>query len=213
MYTPSFIKRENQYTEGAEYMLNGEPYIGYYNMTARGPYSEGVFDKGRSTQLYPIRYVPNENAQIYVDLAENQGYKTDLEFDDPVYSSPRPLKKDYRKGYFLRYFIKQRNDNEARILEISKDQYEKLLPDSGINPSFYKGVSFKWKLKGPKNDIITNTNTIQVPGIEDTNKRTVHSYNRDLVGLNLVIGNKLFKYSKYDTSVWDKNNSDLRRSL
>ena len=213
MYTPGFIKRENQYTYGTEYMFNGEPYVGYYNMTALGPYSQGVFDKGRSEKIYPIRYVPNENAKVYVNLADNKGYKTDLEFDDPVYSSPLPEKKDYLAGYFLRYFIKQRNDREARILEIDKDQYDKLIPDSGINPSFYKGVGFRWKLKGPKNDILAKNNTILRPGIEDTNRRTVNQYNRDLVGLNLVIGNRLTKYSEYDANDFDKNNSDLRRSL
>ena len=45
-YTPSFIKRENQYTSGNEYMISrtyvvkddpesvGKEYIGYYNITS-----------------------------------------------------------------------------------------------------------------------------------------------------------------------------------
>ena len=82
MYTPNFIKRENQYTDGSIYMINAQPYIGYYNMTAQGPYTGRVFDDGISQELYKLEYVNSTAAQTYLDLIDGSGYIPDLEFDD-----------------------------------------------------------------------------------------------------------------------------------
>jgi len=206
MYTPKFIKKEFQYSKGNEYMLGGEPYIGYYNITAKGPYTEKIFTD-KSKRLFPIEFVLNEESQKYTELAENRGLVTDLEFDDPSYYKPEITEEDLKRGYVVRYFIKQRNDIAGRIQEIDKDQFDLLADQSaGLNPNYYKSVQLKWKITGPREDIIKN-GIIQTPGVIGTNNRTILEKDKLMKGLydRLVI--KLDQFSIY-TSL-DNTNTDI----
>ena len=104
MYTPSYIKKENQYTRGDEYMRDAQPYIGYYNMTAAGPFTGRVFDKGTSKELYNLEYVSSESAQTYIELADGTGHVTDLEFDDPIGVYITPTRDDYARSYHTIFY-------------------------------------------------------------------------------------------------------------
>ena len=67
MYTPKFIKRENQFTKGGEYMETRSPvilgeskgYIGYYNITSEGAYTNRKFSDLSKT---------NFNSSILISL-------------------------------------------------------------------------------------------------------------------------------------------------
>ena len=109
MYTPSYIKRQNQYTSGGEYMIDGQEYIGYYNITARGPYTGRVY-ADKEQPLFVLRTVLNEQSQLYDKLATKNGYTTDLEFDDPVAAQIDITADNIKQGFITRYFIQQRND-------------------------------------------------------------------------------------------------------
>ena len=208
MYTPEFIKRQNQYTTGGEYMLYGQEYIGYYNITAQGPYTGRVYDD-KEQKLFTFRTVFNTQSQLYVTLAEQSNFVTDLQFDDPVTIYVAPTPAHYKQGFFIRYFIQQRNDKQARIKELDKEQFDKV-PDAvaGINPNFYKSVSLRWKLKGPEFDI-KKRNVIITPGVRDTNTRTVLEQDTVMVGLYLFLQNRLAEYTPYDDT--DRNsNTDIK---
>tara|TARA_R110001592_G_scaffold107501_3_gene300860 strand:+ start:236 stop:898 length:663 start_codon:yes stop_codon:yes gene_type:complete len=216
MYTPTYIKRENQFTNGNEYMDSRSPviegesigYIGYYNITAEGPFTDRVYTL-KSKPLFPIKVVNSKETSIYVELISNKGKKTDLDYSDPLISTTLPVIKDKKRGFILRYFIQQRNDNNARIKEVNKKQYDDLLKtDKGINPNFYKGVTVKWKIIGPMNDVLRG-NIIAIPGIEDTNKRTLTEKEFFMKGISLVLSNRLLQYSEYD-SLNRNTNTDIQ---
>lgn len=216
MYTPNFIKRENQFTNGNEYMLTRAPviegesigYIGYYNITAEGPFTDRVYTQ-KSKPLYPIKIVNTVESSRYVELITAKGKKTDLDYSDPLFSPVTPAIEDIKRGYILRYFIQQRNDINARIKELDKKQYEDLLKvDKGINPNYYKGLIVKWKITGPKNDIY-NGDIITITGIEDTNKRTLIEKEFSMNGISLVLSNRLLQYSEYDL-LGRETNTDIQ---
>lgn len=209
MYTPDYIKKENQYTDGTEYMIDAQPYIGYYNITAQGPFTGRVFDNGTSRELYKLEYVNSFNAQTYVELADNTGYVTDLEFDDPIGIYITPTDDDRAAGFVTRYFIHQRNDKSARIREIDKKQFDNLSdPGAGLNSNFYKGISLRWKITGPRKDIIRN-GVIAKTGVEDTNRRTIKRKEFHMKGIHRFLQNRLVEFSKYAVKE-DSTNTDIK---
>jgi len=209
MYTPNYIKRENQYTDGTEYMIDAQPYIGYYNITAQGPFTGRVFDNGLSQELYKLQFVNSENAQTYIELADSTGHVTDLEFDDPIGVYIIPTSDDHAAGFVMRYFIHQRNDKSARIREISKNQFDNLSdPGAGLNSNFYSGVSLKWKLSGPRSDIINN-GIITLSGVEDTNRRTIKRKEFHMKGIQRFLQHRLVEFSIYDKKA-DSTNTDIK---
>ena len=204
MYTPSYIKRQNQFTPGGEYMINGQEYIGYYNITARGPFTGRVF-ADREQPLSVLRIVLNEQSQLYDELATKNGYTTDLEFDDPVGAQTTITAKDKKSGFINRYFLQQRNDKRARIKEIDKVQFDSVSDGTGgINPNLYKSVALRWKITGPEFDI-KDGDTIITPGVRDTNARTLKEKSNIIRGLYLYLKNYLAMFSPYAISDTESN--------
>jgi hypothetical protein len=200
-YTPAHIKKENQYTDGSKFMLmDYVSYTGYYNVTATGPYTGRVFDEGTSKPLRPLVVYDSETIRTYIQLAEANNAPHDYKFNDPYYVVVLPDEDDFQRGYMIRYFIRKRNDISAPILEIDKEQYEKYeSKDEGINPFLYKAIAMKWKVTGPKTDILGKEGKLLESGIEDTNKRTVASNSKTIAELHKIIYN-FVEYSKYDES-------------
>ncbi len=200
-YTPKHIKKENQYTDGTKFMLlDYAPYIGYYNVTVNGPYTGRIFDEGSSKPLKKLVKFDNESIKTYLQLADEKSLKTDYKFADPHYIITTPIEEDYQRGYMHRYFIRKRNDIGAPIIEIDKEQYEKYeSKDEGINPFLYKAVHIKWKISGPKEDVLGPNGKIIQSGVENTNKRTVKSASNTLSEMYSLLGN-FVEYSKYDQS-------------
>ena len=197
MYTPTHIKKQNQYTDGTEYMINAQPYIGFYNMTAQGPYTGRVYDFASSEELYTLEYVETVAAQQYLTLIKGTGYVADLEFDDPIQVYATPTEDDYAQGFSIRYFIQQRNDKSARLREVNKKQFDNLSDSgAGLNSSFYKGISLRWKLVGPPYDVIRN-GIIAEPGVSDTNRRTINQKDYSMAGIERLLQNRLLEFSEY----------------
>ena len=204
MYTPSYIKRQNQYTPGGEYMIDGQEYIGYYNITARGPYTGRVY-ADKEQPLFVLRTVLNEQSQLYDKLATDNGHVTDLEFDDPIAAQTTVTAKDKKNGFINRYFLQQRNDKRARIKEIDKTQFDSVLDGTaGINPSLYKSVALRWKITGPEFDI-KDGGTIVKSGVRDSNARTAIEKTSNIKGLYLYLKNNLAQFSPYAISDRDPN--------
>ena len=198
-YTPSHIKKENQYTDGTKFMLmDYVSYTGYYNVTSTGPYTGRVFDEGSSKPLRSLVTYDTETIRTYIKLAESNNVAHDYKFNDPYYQIVLPNEDDMTRGYMMRYFIRKRNDIAAPILEIDKDQYDKYdAKDEGINHFLYKAITMKWKVSGPKNDIYGKDGKLLESGIEDTNMRTVASNSKSIAELHTIIYNYV-EYSKYD---------------
>ena len=200
-YTPLHIKKENQYTDGTQFMLmDYSPYTGYYNVTVNGPYTGRVYDDGSSKPLKKLVKFDNDAIKTYLQLADEKSLKTDFKFADPYYVITTPIEEDFQRGYMLRYFIRKRNDISAPIIEIDKDQHDKYeSKDEGINPFLYKAISIKWKISGPQNDVYGQGGKLMKAGVEDTNKRTVKSASNTLSEMFSILSN-FVEYSKYDQS-------------
>ena len=94
-------------------MLEGEEYIGYYNMTAVGPYTGRVYSPATSEKLQIFREASSPLAVEYLALIEETGHISDFSHEDPVYGVQMPIyPDDYKIGWFYRYF-KQRYFNSA----------------------------------------------------------------------------------------------------
>jgi hypothetical protein len=80
-----------------------------------------------------------------------------------------PTDKDYSAGYMWRYFCRQKNRRDMKILEIKKDEYSK-----ASSHYLYKTIAIKWKLIGDKettskiNKKIISLASEQLPGINNT---------------------------------------------
>lgn len=74
---------------------------------------------------------------------------------------------DIKRGWIERYFVRQVNNSNARIIEVGKSQYNELKS----NP-FYMGISFRWKITGKTHDVIKINAQISIkkdkdfPGID-----------------------------------------------
>jgi len=197
MYTTTNIKKQNQYTDGTEYMIDAKTYIGYYNMTSQGPYTGRVYDSAASQELYKLEFVSSIDAQQYTELVKGTGHITDLEFDDPSNVYITPTDDDYARGNVVRYFIHQRNDKSARIREVNKKQFDNLSDTgAGLNSSFYKGISLIWKLSGPPNDVLRKGIIVE-PGVSDTNKRTTVQKEFSMTGIKRFLQYRLLEFSEH----------------
>lgn len=74
---------------------------------------------------------------------------------------PKPTAEDYRIGYIERYFAKSISNKNGSIIEISKEEYEKL---TGLFPSpisfYYNAIKLRWKIKGTSEEIQRSNSSI-----------------------------------------------------
>jgi uncharacterized protein YydD (DUF2326 family) len=104
----------------------------------------------------------NIDLEIYKKLANPKA----LEFANE--KKPKIKKEDYDIGHLTRYFLRQVNNEFAKILEVNKAQFNKFK----LEP-FYINLDFEWKITGDIQDIVdTNFNIIvdaekKMPGIKD----------------------------------------------
>ena len=185
-------------------MLNAQPYIGYYNVNVQGSFTDKVYTD-KSLKLYPLEFVLNEQGQRYQQLADDRGVVTDQEFNDPMYFRPSTTRDDFKRGFIDRYFIQQRNDIRGRVIEVGKPQFD-LLSDqaAGLNPNYYKSVQLRWKLTGPREDVLKN-GIILTPGVIGTNNRTIIEKDNILKGVNNLLTTRLDQFSVYDSTILNTN--------
>jgi hypothetical protein len=128
-----------------------------------------------------------KNQIIYLNLKDSYLFS----FETPREVRPLPTENDYKNGYFIRFFIKKRNDSTNKILEIDNKQFQKIGElENNINKNIYFGIQLDWKITGPKNDIVKN-NIIEVFGIQDTNQRIVLNKENEMPGITKKLINFL----------------------
>ena len=148
-----------KYTPGNEliYLGNGQSYSGKYIETTDGRYFSGDNKKKLSIELVKSETVDVEGSsfggskQVRVFNVLRQGTKKFLEplIKIPT-SKPRPTEKDYKRGWFYRYFTKRING--AHYIEITSKIYDSLRSKEGkYDHNLHDKGKIKWKLKG--NDI------------------------------------------------------------
>lgn len=175
------MKQINLHTDGNEYLLDGEDYIGYYNITDDGMMFTGrSFDDKTSQRLTLL----SPNMKKYGEISS-----TSLG-DSPTEMVEEPTNEDYDKGWFYRYFAYRVHDLDLTIFEIDSEQYDmyenKL---DSVNHQLYKPLKLRWKISGKLVDIIS------------TNKRTVEAYSETVHGLDTKLNNYSEFSSKRDKFV------------
>ena len=93
----------------------------------------------------------------YNDLIKEQG-KSLIQPHTIRTHVPYPTADDYRRGYIVRYFIQQINDNNATIYEINENDYKNFTSDV-----FYNAVNIDWRLTGNLENIkLSNEKSVKL---------------------------------------------------
>jgi hypothetical protein len=93
----------------------------------------------------------------YDDLIKGQG-KSLVQQKTIRTHVPSPTYNDFRRGYIVRYFIQQINDNNATIYEINENDYKNFTSDV-----FYNAVKIDWRLTGNLENIkLSNEKSVKL---------------------------------------------------
>lgn len=195
-------------TQGNEFTSDGKNYSGPFYKTYDGFYFSGKDPvTGDNKPLTPVvdnTAARNKSQYDVADDANATEYNTLKNVDtldiygfspiNPFY--PKPTAEDYRRGYFMRYFAKKRNES-GNVIETTLDVFTSLTrPDSIYNYQVFHAIEVYWQLTGPLKDSVNPNNGVRTAGIEDTNKRLVEMKAKTFKGLMTFIGDKYSKFAK-----------------
>jgi hypothetical protein len=193
-YYPKSRIIENQKANPGEFTLsNGKEYTGPYYTT---------FDGKSFTGANP--YTPNSNSLVRIPpkIADiefvnppfdeyNQLKPSNLSSSliDPTPYTPKPTQEDYKKGKITRYFARQRNGTQFKLMEIDQKTFDNLSNRSGgLNYSLWKVISIFWQISGPLRDQrVGNIRTRA--GIIDTNQRVLDNAEKSFIGIKQYLTN------------------------
>ena len=166
----------------------------------------GFYYKLSDGRLYTGKYPGDGNNQLLIAYPENNDFTTSTppytsveNISSPPLLSFLPTPDDYKKGFFVRYFSKKRND--FMFQEFTKSEY-----DSNINNpkkltyTFYKPFTLKWMLTGPRQEVYdfnqysikTTEEKEKVYGLNEFLKMNYIQYYKFTVAENLYTDGKEF---------------------
>lgn len=171
-YYPQSKILTNQYTSGKEFILklNSQLYVGYYYALSNNTFFTGKnSDDPSSQELIKLSTINENTNTAYVNPQPKKG-----SFTNPVPYYVVPTSEDYKIGFITRYFVKKRNADYTKIVEISPNEYETYFsfPSDDLNTSLYVAVKLNWKITGPLNNDFRDKN-FPKSGILETNKKIV----------------------------------------
>jgi len=188
-YYPKSRIIENQKANPGEFSLtNGKEYTGPYYTTFDGksytganpytPYSN-LLVKIESDELSNEEFI-GINVDDYNQL-KSSNLSTSL--IDPTPYTPKPTPEDYKRGKITRYFARQRNGTQFKLMEINQTTYNNLNDRrGGLNYSLWKVISIFWQISGPSRDQrVGNIRTRA--GVIDTNQRVLDNAEKDFIGI------------------------------
>lgn len=199
-YVPKNMVNQNLYTNGGEFIdpTNGNYYQGYYHQYYSGEIYSGKgptdANRKRLNNAPPItkqaqNNVPNtiQNLEYQKANPSNQSlYKFGLT-PEPYY--PQPTSQDYKKGSFIRYFAKKRNQFPPVIIEIDKTTHDDLKSQRGkYNYALWTVTFLYWKITGPIYDSKDKFGVLKA-GIYNTNERIVNATNIEFRGIKGYLSN------------------------
>ena len=186
-YYPKSRIIENQKANPGEFILsNGESYTGPYyttfdgkSFTGANPYTPNSKSLIKSEPIIADLEFTNPTFNEY-----NQLKPTNLpQLTDPIPFTPKPIDQDYKKGKITRYFARQRNGTQFKIMEINQTTYDNLSNNrGGLNSSLWKVISIFWQISGPlRDERVGNIRTRA--GIIDTNQRVLDNAEKNFIGI------------------------------
>jgi len=120
---------------------------------------------------------------MYNDVAKNiDVFK--IEYPNTVVPKPNP--EDYENGFIRRYFIRQSNDVNGHIFEISNESYTLYLE----NP-FWITEQVKWRISGPLEPVYKNNGEIDDTGVKNSNVSALNMASKNLKNIRLYLPDPL----------------------
>ena len=178
-YYPKSQIKENQFTNGGEYIIvsTQENYIGNYWSTSKGEYFTGKNPNDKPNQKLEIASKLPELEKSTSSTPIIEPFPSDYYIiNDPYYRSknistkrdaPRtpiqtlgkPTDKDIQNGFFNRYFVKK--GNEGRFIEISKEEHLKFQnKDTSVQWQLYIPTKIKWDIQGDREQVYNGNKTV-----------------------------------------------------
>ena len=205
-YYPESSIEKGLLTNGKELMTTDYiEYVGYYHRYTNGE----VFSLFDYNDTISVKLIPYDEIIISHNIKYNNFSKLTT-FNPKRYTAPTgkitaPELSDFKNELsWTRYFIRKVNDSNWGIRELDRNQYEKTQSSNkgSIDSFLYKSTEILWKLTGPMYDRYENN--ILIPGVYDTNRRTINKSNEVFIGLDeyLVDPLEFTIYSKwYETFI------------
>ena len=132
------------YEETGGYVKPNTMYSVYYTLNKQEIYLTGVTDSSNSKVIK--RILNNTLFSTYVDIANTERQ------DYPKQTPVNPSESDYRIGTITRYFTKKTNEVNAKVFEISEDDFNN-------QNNLYDYTSFEWRISGKKLEVNRDNST------------------------------------------------------
>jgi len=150
-------------------------YEGYYYILSNGKAYTGKYPGDGKNELL-----------IYLKISN---YEDNVSYSGLTYTSAQqvlaPTEEDYKKGFFIRYFYKKRNEFIFQVL--TKEEYNNANDPKKITFTFYKPFFIKWMISGDIKDI-TKFNQYSIIKAEE---------NEGVLGLNEFLKMNYLQYYKF----------------
>lgn len=167
MWVPKFKYLKGLFAQKGIFKLpDGSDYEGPYHVDEKGRSMTGDYPTETSVQIIEDPAEPSQ--QLEEDYASF--------VSEVVYPSP----EDYKRGYFIRYFLK--NKIERKIIEVNLQSYSQKKKELYII-----AVEVKWILEKPVKDIFNQGYVFK--GAASRNKENVLKASLLMPGLDILITN------------------------
>ena len=178
-YYPKSQIKENQYTNGGEFVIvsSQENYSGYYWSTSKGEFFTGKTPNDKPTQKIQVAskipalektksktptIEPFPDTYFIVDDAYYQSKNLSTKRDAPrapIQTLGKPTDKDIQNGFFNRYFVKK--GNEFKFIEVDKEEYFRFSNKySFVQWQLYTPIKIKWDIQGDREQVYNGNKTV-----------------------------------------------------
>ena len=110
----------------------------YYGLNKRETYLTGISDTSNSKIINKVKNKTLYSTYSDIKPLNRQPY--------PKTTHANPSESDYRIGTITRYFTKKTNEVNAKVFEITEDDFNN-------QNNLYDYVSFKWRISGKKLEV------------------------------------------------------------
>ena len=124
-HTNSFVKPNTLYSV-------------YYTLNKKEMYLTGIMDTSNSKLITRVKYETMFSKYSKIKSLSRQKY--------PEITPANPSESDYRIGSFIRYFVQKANNSNAKIFEISKEDFNN-------KNNLYRYTSFQWRISGKREEV------------------------------------------------------------
>ena len=140
------------YEETGGYVKPNAVYSVYYTLNKKEIYLTGIRDYSRSKIINRVKNKTMYSNYTYTKNVIRQPY--------PKTTLANPSESDYRIGTIARYFTKKTNEVNAKVFEITKEDFTN-------KNNLYDYTSFQWRISGKKLEV-SRDNSATLRGIQSS---------------------------------------------